>query len=142
MGTANPQATQSQGSEATDTLIDEGFARSIRLLKKADFEKVLKQREITISAAPFQLLARQGDATRLGIVVGKRFLARAHDRNLVKRIVRESFRRCRTRLPRVDLVVMLRQRPGQCDRAKLREQIEALWQGLIAKSRMSTGKSS
>ncbi len=44
---------------------------------------------------------------RVGIVVAKRLARRAHVRNLVKRIVRELFRRNRTRLPSLDLIFRL-----------------------------------
>lgn len=44
---------------------------------------------------------------RLGVVVGKRLARRAKVRNLVKRIVREQFRRNRASLKAFDLVVRL-----------------------------------
>ena len=108
-------------------------------MQKADFERVLKQRRYQVQTPPFLLLAISAQAVRLGIIVGKRFLARAADRNLVKRVVRESFRRWRLRLPAVDLVVMLRQRVSGLDRVRLREQVEALWRGLIEKARLTAG---
>ena len=106
-------------------------------MHKTDFERVLKQRRLQVTAPPFLLLACPGQAVRLGIVVGKRFVARAVDRNLVKRLLRESFRRWRGELPAVDLVVMLRQRIQGLDRNKLRTQIEALWRGLVEKARLT-----
>lgn len=44
---------------------------------------------------------------RLGVVVGKKLLKRAVDRNRLKRIVREQFRLLRKDLPAVDLIVRL-----------------------------------
>ena len=44
-------------------------------------------------------------SARLGLVVGKKAIARAHARNRVKRIIRDRFRRERFRLGGVDLVV-------------------------------------
>ena len=108
-------------------------------MQKSQFELVLKQRHFQVNTPPFLLLAIRAQAARLGIIVGKRFLARAVDRNLVKRMVRESFRRWRLRLPAVDLVVMLRQRVPGLDRVQLHVQIEALWQGLIEKARLTAG---
>lgn len=116
-------------------MIDERFSRAARLLRKQEFERVLKQRQYQVNVAPFLLLGIRATVARLGIIVGKRHLARAADRNLVKRLVRESFRRWRWRLPAVDLVVMLRQRVPALDRAALHRQIEALWHGLIEKAR-------
>lgn len=47
------------------------------------------------------------DTARLGVVVAKRFAKQASQRSLVKRIVREQFRRRRATLPALDLVVRL-----------------------------------
>ena len=52
---------------------------------------------------------------RLGLVVGKKLLKRAVDRNRVKRVIREQFRRLRPQLPPVDLVVRLAVKPGPLD---------------------------
>ena len=44
-------------------------------------------------------------SARLGLIVGKRALARAHERNRVKRIIRNRFRLARADLASVDLVI-------------------------------------
>jgi len=46
---------------------------------------------------------------RLGVVVSRRFLPRAVDRNALKRIVREAFRLDRNELPDGDVLIRLRQ---------------------------------
>ena len=48
---------------------------------------------------------------RLGLVIGKKLLRRAVDRNRVKRCIREQFRLNRGRLPACDLIVRLVARP-------------------------------
>lgn len=45
-------------------------------------------------------------SARLGLIVGKRVLKRAVDRNRAKRLIRESFRQ-RVEMPAVDVVVRL-----------------------------------
>ena len=42
---------------------------------------------------------------RLGLIVGKRAMRRAHDRNRLKRAAREAFRQRRARLPALDVVL-------------------------------------
>ncbi len=44
---------------------------------------------------------------RLGLVIAKRVIAKAHDRNRIKRALRERFRQRRKELPQWDLVVQL-----------------------------------
>ena len=44
---------------------------------------------------------------RLGLIVAKRVVPRAHERNRHKRVCRERFRHNRSRLPAMDLVVQI-----------------------------------
>lgn len=55
---------------------------------------------------------------RLGMIVAKRLLARAVDRNRVKRCIRESFRQVLPELPACDFVVRLIARPVSGDEAR------------------------
>lgn len=88
------------------------FGRSARLLKPAEFERVFTENErartesLLVMARPNAL----GQA-RLGMVVAKRLLPRAVDRNRVKRCVRETFRMQRLGLPSCDYVVRLIAKP-------------------------------
>ena len=70
---------------------------------------------------------------RLGLVVGKRAVRRAHDRNRVKRVLRETFRHRRPQLPAVDLVVQVT--GNDVSNAAVRASLEALLDGLQEKSR-------
>lgn len=83
-----------------------GFSRRQRLLKAAEFEAVFSNRCASRSAC-FQVLARpneQGHA-RLGMVVSRRLIPLAVERNRMRRLIREAFRHLADGLPSVDLVV-------------------------------------
>ncbi|MEM6710277.1 MAG: ribonuclease P protein component, partial [Pseudomonadota bacterium] len=68
------------------------------------------------------------NGARLGLVVAKRVLPRAVDRNQVKRQIREAFRLWHARLPSVDLVVQ----PLQLDVLENpREQVESLLRRVV-----------
>lgn len=60
---------------------------------------------------------------RLGLVVGKRALSRSHERNRAKRVLRETFRRCREALPAMDIVVQV---TGDASNEAYRASFEAL----------------
>jgi len=55
---------------------------------------------------------------RLGMIIAKRLLARAVDRNRVKRCVRESFRLALPELPACDFLVRLIAKPVPGDEAR------------------------
>ena len=65
-----------------------------------------------------------GDGPRLGVVVGKKNLSGAVDRNALKRIVREAFRERRKELPSCDIMIRLRQ--------SLKGQARELWRPRVA----------
>ena len=70
---------------------------------------------------------------RLGLVVGKRAVRRAHDRNRVKRVLRETFRSRRAQLPAADLVVQVT--GNDVSNAAVRASFEALLDSLQEKLR-------
>ena len=74
----------------------------------------------------YQPRAEGMTSARLGLVVGKKLLKRAVDRNRLKRIIRERFRLCRGGLPAVDLVVRLAAKPVPFDSKALAEDFLAL----------------
>lgn len=84
------------------------FGRGRRLLKKKQFDEVLRNASVRASRGPLRLAARENELemARLGLIVGKRMLPRAVDRNRTKRVIRESFRQAGG-LPAMDIVVRL-----------------------------------
>lgn len=59
--------------------------------------------------------ANRQEQARLGLVVPKRWVRHAHDRNRCKRVVREAFRHLAHALPAVDIVIMIRGRIDASD---------------------------
>lgn len=86
--------------------------RDARLTRPAEFERVFKDNQ-RARTDTLLVMARPNDArhARLGMVIPKRLLARAVDRNRVRRCVRETFRQQLAQLPACDFVVRLIARP-------------------------------
>jgi ribonuclease P protein component len=90
-----------------------------RLVNKSDFDRVFADNQraktdyVMVMARPNQV-----GYPRLGMIVAKRLLARAVDRNRVKRCVRESFRQVMLDLPACDFVVRLIAKPVPGDEAR------------------------
>jgi len=113
----------------------QGFPRAARLLSATDFRRVFT-RPIRVADARFTVLAlsgRQGPA-RLGLAISKKHVRRAVQRNRLKRLVREVFRRKRYELDGLDLVVMARSGAAEADNAELRASLERLLQKLHARA--------
>ena len=93
--------------------------RDARLVNKADFDRVFADNQrartdfVMVMARPNQV-----GYPRLGMIVAKRLLARAVDRNRVKRCVRESFRQVLAELPACDFVVRLIVKPESGEEAR------------------------
>ena len=83
------------------------FSRESRLLTPAHFEAVFNS-AIPAVSPHLTLLARSTmlNQPRLGITISKKRVKKAHDRNRLKRIIRESFRLSKHSLPCVDIVVV------------------------------------
>ena len=115
--------------------MEQTFARRYRLTKTDEFSSVFGFRK-AVRSAHFLLhyrtrRAEEGGGARLGVVVAKRLLRRAVDRNLVKRLARENFRMMRSRLPPRDIVLRLAVKPANLDRRTLAEEIRRLLEKMI-----------
>jgi ribonuclease P protein component len=66
----------------------------------------------------------------LGIVVAKKKVRRAHERNRVKRLARESFRLHQQQLDLLDIVVMPKVGIEAIPNAELQQQLQFAWQKL------------
>ena len=94
------------------------FARRYRLTKTDEFSSVFGFRKAIrgkLLMLHYQPRAEGFTEPRLGLVVGKKLLKKAVDRNRVKRIVREQFRCLRESLPACDLIVRLAVKPSSLD---------------------------
>ena len=77
--------------------------------------------------------ANEQHVARLGLAVSRRVSPRATDRNLIKRIVRERFRKTLDRMPAVDIVVVPRAPAAAKSRAELAASIDQLLERVIRK---------
>src|SRR5574343_933794 len=124
-----PRAASVWPSKSASGEVDQTFARRYRLTKTDEFSSVFGFRRAIRGQwlmLHYQPSTTGLDTARLGLVIGKKLLKRAVDRNQVKRIVREQFRLLRGNLPACDLVVRLAVKPLPLDKRAVTEDIVAL----------------
>ncbi|ALA23474.1 ribonuclease P protein component [Piscirickettsia salmonis] len=68
--------------------------------------------------------------SRLGLAVSKKHAKRAVSRNLIKRLIRESFRQQSDQLPNIDCVVVTRPGVINLSRCELHQAIKLLFERL------------
>lgn len=85
------------------------FPRRARLTASKEYDRVLKEAEVRKRAGPVRLTALGNELciARLGLIVGKRGIAKANQRNRVKRVIREFFRQRYHELPAMDIVIQV-----------------------------------
>ena len=107
------------------------FPRAARMLKPGDFAR-LRQGSRRIGSRYFSAEYRNtaDTAARLGLAVSRRVSKLAVQRNRLKRLVRESFRRRRTQFPHVDILVIARSAAVTTSGAELLADLELLWSKL------------
>ena len=114
--------------------MEQTFARRYRLTKTDEFSSVFGFRRAIrgkLLMLHYQPRAAEQREPRLGLVVGKKLLKRAVDRNRLKRIIRDQFRCRRAGLPAVDLIVRLAVKPGKLDGRLVAEDFVALLEKLL-----------
>ena len=111
-----------------------GLPREARLRRPGDFA-ALRTSSGRASGRCFHLRYRSNDLghARLGLAISKRVSKRAVERNRIKRLLRESFRRIRHQLPAIDLMVMAREQAAGVPGPQLLAELDGLWQKLLTK---------
>jgi ribonuclease P protein component len=101
------------------------FPKSARLNRPPEFDRVFRTATVRRSQGALRLsaVANRMPAARLGLVVSKRALPGAVQRNRARRVLRETFRQQRATLPSMDIVVQV---TGDASNRAYRETFEAL----------------
>lgn len=109
-----------------------GFPKQSRLLNSCDFKPVFADPSARASHPNILLLARSNDLTypRLGMVIAKKHIRLATQRNRVKRIIRESFRHQQDYLGGIDVIVLARRNLDQLSNPDVQQLLSKQWRRL------------
>ncbi|NVJ60144.1 MAG: ribonuclease P protein component [Gammaproteobacteria bacterium] len=108
--------------------MNQGFSRELRLLRATDFSFVFA-RPIRVGNKAFTVLCRKNNLShpRLGLAIAKKQVKLAVNRNLIKRLIRESFRHSQGNLPNYDFIFMVRREINQMDNEKISSSLQHIW---------------
>ena len=110
----------------------ESFSRRLRLTRADEYRQVFKDNTRRSDSCMTILVGRcQGECPRLGFAIARKQVPKAVQRNALKRLFRESFRRNRTRLPSRDMVIMVKRDILALDRERIRTRLDQHWNSII-----------
>ncbi|MDF3863039.1 ribonuclease P protein component [Pseudomonas denitrificans (nom. rej.)] len=114
-------------------MVSRDFSRDKRLLTARQFTAVFDSLTSKVPGKHILLLARENglDHPRLGLVIGKKNVKLAVERNRLKRLLRESFRHHQQKLAGLDIVVIARKGLGDLENEELHQQFGKLWKRLL-----------
>ncbi|MEH6446190.1 MAG: ribonuclease P protein component [Oceanospirillaceae bacterium] len=113
------------------------YPRSLRLLSGGDFQKVFDAVEIKVPDQRILILSRANglDHPRIGFIISKKNIRHAVNRNLVRRVMRESFRLNQENLPAHDMIIMARKGAGEISSEELHRLAKKCWSRLNKKAK-------
>ncbi len=116
------------------------FRKNQRLLNQALFSAVFADAPIRASHPNFLILARLNTTgvARLGLVIPKKHVRKANQRNQIKRIARETFRKEQHKLPAIDAIVLARRGAEIVPRQQLTSLFTGLWKRITKRASAPT----
>jgi len=117
------------------------FQKDQRLLNAQQFKNVFDNVNCKQSGKYFTFLSTSNQQAkhRLGLIIAKKHIPLAVNRNKIKRAIRESFRQklngeiVNTQMTSFDVIVLAKSSVAQLDNAQLNEELRKQWLRLIAK---------
>ena len=115
------------------------FGKSLRLLDSSDFQRVFDNAPFRASHQYFLILSRPNQLVqpRLGLVIAKKHINLAVQRNRIKRLIREEFRHQQESLAGLDVIVLSRKGLDGLNNEQFRQQLAQQWQRILKKAKQS-----
>ncbi len=116
-------------------MTDNTFPRTCRLLTAADYKAVFDSTELKVSSKYFLILARvtEPSSARIGLIIAKKNVKKAVQRNRLKRQIRQAFRTHKDQLDRLDLVVLAKKDADKLTNPAVASQLSHLWHDMSVK---------
>ncbi len=128
-----PKAASVWPSDFPAQVVSQDFSREKRLLTPRHFKAVFDSPTGKVPGKNLLILARENglDHPRLGLVIGKKSVKLAVQRNRLKRLMRDSFRLNQQMLAGWDIVIVARRGLGETENPELHQHFAKLWKRLV-----------
>jgi ribonuclease P protein component len=112
-----------------------GFPKQNRLLNAREFQSVFDKPDLRLSHPNFLILCRDNSQTcsRLGMVIAKKNLRLATQRNRIKRLIRETFRHEQHQFHHLDVIVLARRNLDTLDNPEIAKILNKQWRRIVKK---------
>lgn len=126
----------SRNTEIDTCMATMAFDKSRRLLNASDYKKVFDNAPYRASHQHLLILSRSNQISkpRLGLVIAKKHIRLAVQRNRIKRILRETFRLQQNNLESLDFVVLARKGLDELDNEQLHKLFNKQWNKISKKA--------
>ena len=121
----------------TSKTLSFSFPKSRRLLDQTSYSRVFDQADIKVSRPQLLVLAKHNTLghPRLGLIVAKKNVRLANQRNHFKRHAREQFRLLQHTLPAIDAIVLARRGVNALSDNELSQLMSTVWRAVAQKAR-------
>lgn len=114
------------------------FTPAARLHRPSEYASALQGKRVArgallVVSTPRNAVANP-EGARLGLIIAKRFAAKAVTRNAIKRVIREAFRLKRHELPPKDFVFRLHSKVALASLTELKQKVRAEADSLLERS--------
>ena len=118
-----------------------GLPPAVRLLRASEFDAVFANNQFRVSDRHFLVLARFNTlglpwpGSRMGMVVAKKAIPLAVQRNRIRRLLRTSFRHLRNEMipEHLDILILVRRGTDRLTNQDISRRLLNLWQALQKK---------
>ncbi len=116
------------------------FSKSSKLLTASDYSRVFSNTQAKAACPELLIIASANDRKqpRLGLVIAKKHVKLATQRNRLKRLIRENFRLRQHTLPALDIVVLARKGIVDLDNPAVSRVLEKQWRRLCSRAQAAT----
>ncbi len=112
---------------------DRSFPKACRIVSSDDYRRAYRSRHRgRVGAFAWHARPNACEQSRLGLSVPKKAVKRATDRARVKRVIRESFRHNRARLPAADIIISVRALPADLHDPSLHAEVGRIWEAVLS----------